>query len=121
MPRKSPKKLKNTNFDKKGRRKMYRTYDIYEGEPIMLYRSAESVKNDIRKISDKIKEAEQMLDIRSLLMDMLTKCAEEDPERWLPDIEDVVRDAANTLEQLRSLKESLEELFDEWREIKCAQ
>lgn len=99
---------------------MYRTYDGYDGEPPMLYRSAASIKHDIREISLKIKDAEEMLSVRSLLMDMLTECADDDPESWLPEIEEVVAEARESLLHLRQLKDDLDELFDEWREMKCA-
>lgn len=99
---------------------MYKTIDCYEGEPAMLYRSAVAIKNDIRRVAIKIKEAQSMLNVRSLLMDMLTAAAEREPEKWIPEIEDVVNEAAESLRELASLKESLDELLDEWREARCA-
>jgi hypothetical protein len=103
----------------KGRRKMYRTENLYEGEPAYLYRSPSAIKNDIREITLKIKEAEDMLNIRSLLMDMLSAAAEQSPKKWIPEIEEVVAEAAETLAELRALKDSLDELYSEWREAKC--
>ena len=53
-------------------------------------------------------------------MDMLTAAAEREPEKWIPEIEEVVDEAAETLRELTALKESLDELFDEWREARWA-
>lgn len=85
----------------------------------MLYRSSKEIKTDIRRIAIKIKDAESMLNVRSLLMDMLTAAADSEPQKWIPEIEEVVREASETLDELRALKESLDELFDEWKEAKC--
>ena len=99
---------------------MYKTNQCYDGEPAMIYRSAGEIRRDIRNVAIKIKEAEAMLDIRSLLMDMLTSAAQREPRKWIPEIEEVVREAAQTLDELRRLKESLDELYEEWREARWA-
>ena len=99
---------------------MYRSESFCDGEPPRLYRSPSEIKSDIRDIAIRIKETESMLNVRSLLMDMLTAAAENEPEKWIPEIEEVVNEANATLSELRGLKESLDELFDEWREAKCA-
>ena len=99
---------------------MYRGTNDYEGEPVMLYRTPAEIKSDIRDISIRIKEVESLLNIRSLLMDMLTSAAQREPRKWIPEIEEVVREAAQTLDELRRLKESLDELYEEWREARWA-
>ena len=98
---------------------MYRTGNDYAGEPSMLYRSPAEIKADIRDISIRIKETESLLNIRSLLMDMLTAAESEAPGEWIPEIEEVVNEASATLDELYKLKDSLDELFCEWREVKC--
>ncbi len=99
---------------------MYRGNSDYEGEPVMLYRTPAEIKSDIRDISMRIKEVESLLNIRSLLMDMLTAAQKQDPKKWIPEIEEVVKEAGEALEELRALKDELDELFCEWREAKCA-
>ena len=89
------------------------SYNSYEGEPIRIYRHPRDIRGDIAKIKDKIAETDNMINVRSLLLDALSEIAEGDPDKWLPEIEEIVEDARATLEDLRSLETTLKELEEE--------
>lgn len=91
----------------------------YEGLPPRLYRSPSEIKSDIRKISRKIKEADEMLCIRHILMEMISECAEKEPERWIEELEETVLEARETLRELERLKGALEELEEELGDARC--
>ena len=85
----------------------------YEGERARLYRSPESIREDISEIKTKIESVGSMLNIRNILMEMIDTCATGEPERWIPILSSIVSDAEDSLYQLRSLKDSLDILSEE--------
>ena len=91
----------------------------YEGLPPRLYRSPREIKADISRISKEIQEADEMISIRHILMEMISECAVREPKRWLSELEEAVYEAREGLERLERLKLALEELEDELREAKC--
>ena len=97
----------------------FTNYSTYEGEPIRLYRTPEEIGRDIGCIRDKLKKTEEMLNVRSILTDMITECAEGDPERWIPALRAAVSEAEETLELMKSLKESLDMLECELEDTRC--
>ncbi len=97
----------------------FTNYSTYEGEPIRLYRTPEEIGRDIGNIKEKIEKTAGMLNVRSILTDMIAECAEGDPERWLPALKSAVADAEETLELLRSLKEALDMLEEELEDTRC--
>ncbi|MBQ7363410.1 MAG: hypothetical protein IJW48_03050 [Clostridia bacterium] len=97
----------------------FTNYSTYEGEPIRLYRTPEEIGRDIGNIKEKIEKTGNMLNVRSILCDMIAECAEGDPERWLPALRAVVTEAEETLELLRSFKESLDMLEGELEDTRC--
>ncbi|MBQ8879517.1 MAG: hypothetical protein IJY69_01590 [Clostridia bacterium] len=70
-------------------------------------------------ISKQIKEADEMLSVRNILVEMLSECARGDPERWIPELEELVADARASLDSLTRLKSALSLLSDELEESVC--
>lgn len=93
--------------------------DTYEGLPPRLYRSPREIKADIRRISREIQEADEMLSIRHILMEMISECAEKEPVRWIGELQETVDEAKETLERLERLKSALEDLEEELGEARC--
>ena len=94
----------------------------YEGERARLYRSPNAIREDIREINKKIESVHSMLNIRSLLVELIDFYAADqpDPENWIPLLSDIVADAESSLDKLKSLKESLDLLTEELEDTKWA-
>ena len=98
---------------------MYRTCEnalyAYQG----LYRSAGEIRRDIRAITGKIEETVSMLNVRSLLLDILAGERAHDPGQLIPDVEEAIADAGTALESFKALKEELSLLEEELLEARC--
>ena len=97
----------------------FTNYSTYEGEPVRLYRTPEEIGRDIGFIKNKIEKTQEMLNIRSIISDMIAVCAEGDPERWIPELKRAVCDAEETLEMLTDMKNSLDMLEGELEDTRC--
>ena len=98
----------------------FRNYSSYEGEPARIYRSPERIREDICEIKAKIESVDSMLNIRTVLTDVIDEYAMGEPERWIPALSDIVADAEETLYKLKRLRESLDALFEELEDTKWA-
>lgn len=101
------------------RRKMYKGYDNINGLPPRVYRDPQEIKEDIELISERIEETNSMLNIRSLIIDILVADNKENPEQLIWDLEDAIKEAKSALELLASLNEELLMLEDEITEARC--
>ena len=97
---------------------MYRTFDTVNGIPASIYRTPAEIKEDIRKISVSIKETSAMLNIRDLLVNILTSELASKPEKLIPELEDAIAEARWALDSLSKLKEELDSLEDELQEVR---
>ena len=93
---------------------------VTEGECDTLYRSPAEIKRDISSIKKRISEATSMLNVRSLVSEIMDEWLLESPEKAITELEAVVSDAYDTLEALKALNEELDMLRDELREAKWA-
>ena len=98
---------------------MYSCMNVYEGMPPRLYRSPAEIRRDMTKISDRIKENEEMLSVHTLLIELIPNWADQSPEKWIPELEETVAEAQEALDNLRRLQYALEELSRELEEVKC--
>ena len=89
-----------------------------EGRAPRFYRNPEEIRRDIRALLRKIKESEEMLSVRNVLLEVITEWSEAEPERWMEELEETLCEARESLLRLNELKESLEELKEELRESK---
>ena len=97
---------------------MYRTFDTANGIPARIYRTPAEIKTDIQKISFKIKETSSMLNIRELLINILMSERADSPDKLIPELEEAIAEARWALDSLNKLKEELDSLEDELREVK---
>ena len=96
---------------------MYKVYDAYVGLPPTLYRAPCEIRRDISAIRDKIKEINERMNLRTLLMDIL--CDERtvrEPEFWIPELTEALREATEANQSLTRLEDELSELDEELRE-----
>lgn len=98
---------------------MYLCMNTYEGTPPRLYRSPDEIRRDMRHIIDKITEQEEMLSVHNLLLEMIPSWAEKSPERWIPELEEMVAEACEALDTIKRLKGALEYLTLELEDVKC--
>ena len=97
---------------------MYRTFDTENGTPPRIYRTPAEIQADIQKISMKIKETSTMLNIRELLVNILTSERVNNPDKLIPELEDAIAEARGALDSLKNLKEELDMLEDELQEVR---
>lgn len=98
---------------------MYTLMNNVEGCAARLYRSPSEIRRDVESISEKIEETSDMLSVHNLLIEMIPLWAEESPEKWIPELEDTLAEAAAALETLKEFKETLEELKEELEDARC--
>ena len=88
-----------------------------EGRPTRLYRRPGEVREDIAEISEMIKEAEEMLSVHSIIVNVLSEWAIMEPKKWISELEESVAQAREAIENLARLGEALEELRAELGDI----
>lgn len=98
----------------------FRNYSTYEGEPARLYRSPDKIRQDIFEIKTKIESVNQRLNIRNILSEVMDEYAYGEAEKWIPALSDIVFEAEETLNNLKSLRESLDALCEELEDTKWA-
>ena len=98
----------------------FRNYSNYEGEPARLYRAPEKIREDILEIKKMIESVDSKLNVRTILNAVIDEYAEGEPEKWIPVLSDVVSDAEQTLDRLKTLRESLDILFEELEDTRWA-
>ncbi|MBR5140032.1 MAG: hypothetical protein IKV16_03150 [Clostridia bacterium] len=84
-----------------------------------LYRDAESIRDDISHIRQKIAEVKRSFSIRELLLDMLSDQRERKPREWIFDLEALIGEAESAYHRLSELREELDYLREELSEAKC--
>ena len=78
-----------------------------------VYRRPSDIRCDITAIRARIAETDNMINVRSLLLDALSEFSEGEPDRWLPEIEEVVEETRRTLCELAELERVLTDLEEE--------
>ncbi len=98
---------------------MYTCMNPIDGTPARLYRSPGEIHQDIIRISDQIRENEEMLSVHNLLIELIPTWAEQSPEKWIPELKETVAEATEALDNLRRLQYALEELMLELEDVRC--
>ena len=88
---------------------------LEKGGRFIVYRRPSDIRSDIAAIRARIAETDNMINVRSLLLDALCEFSEDEPDRWLPEIEEVVEETRKTLAALSELESALAILEDELR------
>ncbi len=106
--------MKGDNIDN-----MYRSFDFENGLPPRIYRSPEEIKRDISAINIRIAETEEMLNLRAMLVDIVSDAELGSPEELIPTLESAVAEAREALDSMRTLEEELTELRRELFEVRA--
>ena len=88
---------------------MYMGYDSLCKVRPEIYRSGSAIKEDIRYISGRIAEVNEMLNIRELISDIFSEPS-GDIIKKAESITELLKYAEEALEELRALNERLDEL-----------
>ena len=81
--------------------------------PPDFYRTPERIKEDIRQISGRINEVNEMLNIRELLADFLGESSDEAIAERAEELSELLAYASEALDELRDLNETLDGLKTE--------
>lgn len=98
---------------------MFKTYDTVNGIPPRIYRNPQQIRRDISEIRQKIDETNAMLNIRSMLVEILAGERQDSPERLIPELEEAIGEARCALDKMRELKDELFALEEELGDVKC--
>ncbi len=97
---------------------MYRTYDMVNGIPPRIYRTPAQIRRDIDEISSKIKETNLKLNLRALVIDIISSEGESSPEQLISELESATDEAREALSELSRLHDELSALEEELGEVK---
>lgn len=92
----------------------------YEGAPPRLYRGCEEIRSDITELRAELREIEEKLTVRNVLMELVSSTQQSDPAAWVPVLEEIAAEAREALDRLSSFGERIEELREELLETRCA-
>ena len=67
-----------------------------------------------------VSEVNERLNVRSMLMWLITEYADAEPCRWIPELEDTLARAQDAVRELEELKAALEDLRAELAEARWA-
>ena len=98
---------------------MYRPFDTENGIPARIYRTPGEIREEMARIVEAINEVSHTLNIRELLMNILTSELKDDPEKLIPELEDTIGEAKEALSRMKELEEELGILREELCEVKC--
>ena len=103
-------------------RNLYKGSVMSAGIPARIYRTTTEIRRDMERITDKIKEANDRLCLRSMLLDLVdaTRDEGEDPAYWIPELTAALNEARVAYDTLCELKDELSCLYEEMRETRWA-
>ncbi len=101
---------------------LYRDSVIGAGTPAVIYRTTAEIRRDMERISEKIKEANDRLSLRSMLLDLVDATRDEgdDPAYWIPELTAALNEARAAYDSLCEFKDELSALYEEMRETRWA-
>ena len=97
---------------------MLRGYDNESGTPPRIYRTTGEIRRDISDIREKIEETAYMLNIRSLMIDILANDRKRPSENLVSELKDAISEAMEALCKMNELKEEIALLEEELEETK---
>ena len=104
---------------KERKRKLKRENTVYQRGADYLYKSADSISEDISAIREKIGEVKRSFSIRELLLGMVSDTRERGDKEWLYDLEALLGEAESAYKRLSELREELTYLEEELGEARC--
>ena len=89
---------------------MYIGVNLKTGEGAHVYRSLTKIREEISDVREKIAEINSDINIRDMLLTLLSGAINDRPEAWIPEISELILGAKEGLERLEELSELLTEL-----------
>ena len=78
-----------------------------------MYRSPNEIKNDIEEVVERLSLINDMLNIRSLISEVISDQSEDDPKRSAEALNELIEYADEALYEMKELNEVLSELRSE--------
>ncbi len=98
---------------------MYRGYDDEFGEAPRIYRAPDEIRLDIYEVKLAIENINERLNIRSLMLEMISDEESLSPGKLVSTLENMLSEAEEALAELSKLNEELSLLEEELYEVKC--
>ena len=98
---------------------MYRGYDNEFGLAPRIYRTPEEIRRDISEAKRAIEKINLGLNIRSLMLEMLSDDENLAPGEAVRGLENILSEAEEALYELSKLNDELSLLEEELYEVKC--
>ena len=98
---------------------MYKRYDGESDVPPMIYRSSREIREEMRVIREKIERVSEKVNIRSLLIDIISDKRQREPQALIPELYRAIEEAEEALLTLKELREELSALEEELRITIC--
>ena len=89
---------------------MYIGVNLKAGEGAHVYRSLTNIREEIHTVRTRIEEINSEINIRDMLLTLLSGALRERPEDWIPEISELILGAKEGLEKLSELSELLTDL-----------
>ncbi len=99
---------------------MISRYDKAPEYPTRMYRAPEQICSDIRRVATRIREINDMLNIRNIIAEVISEHSEGDPLRRIEAVDELLDYANEALCEMRSLDEALSGLKQELFEAQLA-
>ena len=94
--------------------------DFYEGEGAHVYRSIPAIRMDIDEVARQIEEINDSLNIRDIVMQLISESALDEPKEWIPELSMLIRESELGLGRLCELRDTLNALKEELEYTKRA-
>lgn len=91
---------------------------MVNGIPPRIYRTPREIRRDMDEISSKIKETNLKLNLRALVIDIISCERESSPESLITELESALAEAREALTELTTLHNELSALEAELGELK---
>ena len=74
-----------------------------QGDTPAQYRSPYEIRRDIGEINRRIKDTDEKINVRILLTELLSRCADGRADEYMPEIQQAIKEAEGVLSQLCEL------------------
>ena len=82
---------------------MFCTHMYGQGDMPAQYRSPYEIRRDIGEINRRIKDTDEKINVRILLTELLSRCADGRADEYMPEIQQAIKEAEGVLSQLCEL------------------
>lgn len=82
---------------------MFSTHMYGQKDTPVQYRSPYEIRRDIGEINRRIKDTDEKINVRILLTELLSRCADGRADEYMPELQQAIREAEGVLSMLSEL------------------